>query len=281
MRDNAVPESPATESERPDEIGRSTLAGRKRSMTPNIPQTPDKAKEELIQMTDSRFFKRQYPDGRFLCGLVPLVSTLLFIAAVPATAGLVAFDFDSGTPTLSDGNGLPVSQTNGGVTATFTGNFFVTTYNPAWNITGFSNLYIEPIDQNGPSSLNVGFSQQLNSLSFNYGAVDQNELAVSIVITAYQDSTANVVGSQTITAAVNNGFEMGIATISGLSGSFNLVNITTTGGGRPSVFLADGFSADVSSEAPEPASMALAGLGLTGLAVVTRRRRQIRAIKQV
>jgi hypothetical protein len=225
-----------------------------------------------LQTTQTSFTSLLRTHTRFLCSLAPLAAAFLLLAAVPAQAKpFLSFDFDSGTPTLTANTGLPVSQTVSGMTAVFSGNYFLDTYNPAWGIAGFSGLYLQPNDQNN-QLLTIDFSQPLISLAFTYAATDQNELPVQIVMTAYQDTT--FVGSSTTTATVNNGFEFGTATLAGQPSSFNKVTIETVQEtGRPGAFLADDFRFEPDTSAPEPATWSLIGLGLASVGIVSRRKR--------
>lgn len=222
-----------------------------------------------LQTKQTSFTSLLRTHTRFLCSLAPLTAALILLAAVPAQAGpSFTFDFDNGI--LQANTNLPQSQTVSGVTAEFSGNYFLDTYNPAWGIAGFSGLYLQPIDQNN-QLLTIDFSQPLISLAFNYAATDQNELPVKIVMTAYQDTT--FVGSSTTTATVNNGFEFGTATLAGQPSSFNKVTIETLPEtGRPGAFLADNFVFEVDTSAPEPGTWSLLGLSLVGLGMASRRK---------
>ena len=56
---------------------------------------------------------------------IALVLVAILVGALPARAGTVLFDFDSGSPTLHPTLPLPHDQTAGGVTAGFTGRFSI------------------------------------------------------------------------------------------------------------------------------------------------------------
>ncbi len=151
------------------------------------------------------------------------------------TATVVLFDLDTGTPQLVATQGLPVSQSVGGLTAQFTGvglgGFSIqsdgTTF---YHLSLFSGNYIYPnsLDRD---ALDIRFSQPLTNVSLKFATADfhQVEIPTSITLTAYNNSTANApVGS--ISAHGSYGSDtmpMGEIAFAAPAGqTFNLVEIT-------------------------------------------------------
>ena len=122
--------------------------------------------------------------------------------ASAAGAQIVLFDFDTGTPTLFTGQGIPLDQTSGGILATFRspqGLAFAvqsdgTTF---YRMTRFSGNYLWPtsIDRN---ELDITFSQPLASITMTFATVDYQdnaEIPGDLLLTAYDNSTGGVVGT--------------------------------------------------------------------------------------
>ncbi|MBI3844685.1 MAG: IPT/TIG domain-containing protein [Planctomycetes bacterium] len=127
---------------------------------------------------------------------MPLLSTLLFataclLAARSTEAQTVTFDFDTGTPPLVPTMGLPVTQTAGGITAHFSGNFSVqsdsTTF---YHMSLFSANYLDPSTIYG-EPLHIQLDHAVSSIAFTYATADfgQVEIPTTIQAAAYDGST--------------------------------------------------------------------------------------------
>ena len=161
---------------------------------------------------------------------------LAFLLAVPAAPAQVAtFDFDTGTPTLSPYQGLPVDQTSGGATAHFSAAVGAYSIQTASSLGGmrlsmFSGKFPVPGNQIG-SVLEIRFSQWVTNLSFPFATVQiqpiENETPLEL--RAYLDSTNSLVGVTNATGVYggpsgNDSWPMGTLTFQSAS-PFNLVRI--------------------------------------------------------
>ena len=214
-----------------------------------------------------------------------LLAALCLWPAHVAQAATIAFDFDTSLPVLANGQGLPLDQTKGGVTAQFrfTAGFdgfsVQSDGSTGFTLSQFSGHYL---DSNGlnPGPLYIGFSQLLTSFSFTFATADfhQVEATTTILLTAYLDSTGTApVGSATAHGTYGaDTMPMGaLAFTSGLS--FNLVEIKILPG-QPlgaTAFLVDNIQVTAVPAAttgvPEPTGYALVGIGLLALALRFRR----------
>ena len=158
-----------------------------------------------------------------------------FSLALPQPApsqAAIAFDFDTGAPTLNTGQSIPLEQTSGGITARFSspsGPAFavqsdVTT---GWKMPRFSGKYLSASSV-ARSVLSIGFSQRLAGISLTFATADfEIEVPTEIQLTAYLDSnTTPAVGTATA-RGVYAGDTMPAGTLSFNSGGrpFNLVEI--------------------------------------------------------
>jgi hypothetical protein len=166
---------------------------------------------------------------------------------LPASAQTALFDFDSGTPALTTGQGVPLDQTSGGVTAhvsAASGGFLVQDYKFTQLILSqFSGNYIYP---NGTASvLVVQFSQPITNLSLDFATAEQTPIGLPtpVRLTAYTNSTSTpAVGS--ITTAGNyigaNTLPMGTLTF-GSAVPFDTIAMNIEPGGATG-FLVDNLT---------------------------------------
>ncbi|HZT31483.1 MAG TPA: PEP-CTERM sorting domain-containing protein [Bryobacteraceae bacterium] len=205
-----------------------------------------------------------------------LLSVLTAALCLPAAANTILFDFDSGSPPLSTGMGLPLSQTAGGATATFTGRFSVQSHDTTfYNLPNFSGNYLDPSDVYSPP-LTVSFDRVLIGLSFDFATADFGlDTNTTLQLTAYLNSTFNPAVGSTTSQAVGEGWGLGTLTFQS-NAAFNLVEVVILPGAG-SDFLADNFQATTFSDGggtiPEPATAAYLGLGFVALAGLARRRK--------
>src|SRR5512135_1087524 len=104
--------------------------------------------------------------------LVDVCLVICLCLALPRLAfcqSAVTFDFDTGTPALSLGQGTPFDQTSGGVTATFSSPaaqaFSVQTdASTNFKLSKFSGHYLYDNTLNG-NALDIKFSQPVTSIT--------------------------------------------------------------------------------------------------------------------
>jgi hypothetical protein len=165
------------------------------------------------------------------------------------------------------GTGTPLSLTAAGVTARFTspsdsGAFVVDSsfFGPTSALTGLVLFRPE-----GAAALNVGFSSVLTDITLAFATID----AFPLTLQAFQGST--LVGSVNATGTTGPGrpFFQGMLAFSGAA--FDNVRFTA-----PAEFAIDNVRVSPASVIPEPATVALLGMGL-GLAGVVGARRKRRA----
>jgi IPT/TIG domain-containing protein len=123
----------------------------------------------------------------------------VFALGVTAFAGAqtIHFDFDTGSPPLHPTMGLPLSQTVGGLTAQFSGNFSVqsdqTTF---YRMSQFSGNYLDPSTIYG-EPLHIQFSQRVNSIAFTFATADFGQVEVPTTIQAAVLDGTTPIGSAT------------------------------------------------------------------------------------
>jgi uncharacterized protein (TIGR03437 family) len=146
---------------------------------------------------------------------------------------VITFDFDSGSPVLSPGQGTPFQQTVGGVTAAFTSPTL-----PAFSIQSerttslklsrFSGNYLYDNDLNR-SVLEIRFSQLVTNISFDFATADfEVEVPTDLEMTAYLDSSATpAVGSTRAHGTYgNDAMPMGTLAFESSGRPFNIIQIT-------------------------------------------------------
>ncbi len=154
--------------------------------------------------------------------------------AFPAPAQTVTFDFDSATPALTAGQGIPFDQTAGGVTARFSspsGPAFSiqTDSGTGWRMSKFSGNYLYANNQN-KNALDIIFSQPVTGITLTFATADfqQVEVPTTVQLSAYVDSTqAAPVGAATAHGTyANDTMPMGTLSFSSSGQPFNLVEIS-------------------------------------------------------
>lgn len=210
-----------------------------------------------------------------------ILTAVAFGLALDASAA-VMFDFDTfGTPALNAGATAPFSQSSDGILASFTtssGYSIQTEATFGWTLTGsqyLSKLSGNFLNPSNPGSvwsiLDITFDQSLTSISFDFATTEPSpiETPTSIRLTAY--SGAATVGTITATGVrqVNEFLPEGTLNYSSAT-AFDRVEIIKVhvGGGGLGVMV-DNLSV---TPVPEPATAAIAGLLLLGLAPWLRRR---------
>ncbi len=209
-----------------------------------------------------------------------ILTAVAFGLAFDAAAA-VMFDFDTGTPSHA-GNTLPINWTTDGLTASFTvgsGGFSIQTsgsMGPGFTLSLFFKKFLSS-DANGPVDiLDIKFSQPVSSLSFDFATDNHapNETPSDVQLTAYYN--AGLVGFTTTRGAFSdpdlpppNTLPMGTLSNYSPGTPFDEIKLQIKFGGTAPGFLIDNLSV---TPVPEPATAAIAGLLLLGLAPWLRRR---------
>jgi hypothetical protein len=187
------------------------------------------------------------------------MATLLSASAASAQT----FDFET-TPL---GAPVPLSVTSGGITASFASasNFSI---RPSFfsGLTGRTLLDDDP----ARNPLTITFSEAVSSISFNFGL---NAFAAPAGLTLQARNGAAVVGAVTVAGAAPPGFLFfeGVASFAGAA--FDSVVLTSTA----TNFGVDNIRVTTASVIPEPATVALVGVGVLLLSGLTARRRRASA----
>jgi hypothetical protein len=208
----------------------------------------------------------------------------LCLVVVAQAQSSYTINFDTNTPSLTTGRNVPFTQTAGTVTASFsspTANGFSlqTDGTTGYTLSQFSGQYLyDNIPPATPGRLDISFNQSLTNISLTFATADLNllELASSLQLSAFLNSTATPVGTPVLAQAIygTDTFPMSTITFSSVGQPFNLVQITIPGGQPQGTtdFLIDNV---VVVPIPEPGSLALLGLaaGLWSFRALARRRR--------
>ena len=140
--------------------------------------------------------------------LMLIATSSLLLAHSALAAPVVPFDFDTSAPAVVPGQGLPLIQTSGGVTAQFSSQIGLNGFSiqsdasTGFTLSQFSGNYLNPNGIN-PGPLDILFSQMLSSITLTFATTDihQVEATTTVLLTAYVDSTAApAVGSATANA---------------------------------------------------------------------------------
>lgn len=150
----------------------------------------------------------------------------------PATPSAL-FDFDTGSPTLSVGAGIPFGQLANGITATFSspqGSVFSiqTDGSTGWKMSQFSGHYLYDNNLNS-NALDIQFDHELGGIYFVFATADfhQTEVPTTLQLTAYENSTANTPVGTASAHGTYGGDTMPMGTLSFNSvAPFNLVRLS-------------------------------------------------------
>jgi hypothetical protein len=197
--------------------------------------------------------------------LPAVIAACLFSAA--AAHGTTVFNFDNDSPGTATG----FTDTVGGLSATFSSNDdpggFVVYQSIFQTLTG--NVLGDP----GPAGqdglmLSVGFNQALSAVALSFATSDFSTPS-PLTLDAYYNGT--LVGTATQTGQFLSGGTFPEGEIAFASGPFNSFTLSSTA----TDFAIDNIAV-ANAAIPEPASLALFGLGLmlAGLPIIQRKRRQ-------
>jgi hypothetical protein len=188
------------------------------------------------------------------------------VALLPAAAQATLFDFEN----IAAGTPFPFSDTVNSLTANFSGQASVCNTGGIF-VTLMGNTSIQQFcnnpangDQTGP--LHISFSSDLSSVSFNFATVGGNStLAVEALENGTPVSTSSFSASIPPGQLVDEGF-------ASVFGTFNMLVLTGGGGALLAI-----DNINTRALAPEPASLALLGMGLASLVLIRLRRKFERA----
>ena len=213
-----------------------------------------------------------------------LVSAVAFALALSSQANAtpVLFDFDTGSPALSAGETIPLSQTSGGLTAQFSPQPFMGGFSIQNAGTTFFTLsqlpgnYIYP-DSLSPGYLDIAFSQNITDISLTFATADIDiETPTTVSLNAYE--TASMVGSASAHGAyIGDTFPEGVLSFSSAQ-PFDMVQIFIPFQSQGSSdFFVDNIVVTTASAVavPEPNSIFTFGIGLLSIFGLAQRRRPI------
>jgi len=130
------------------------------------------------------------------------------VANFTTDATSVTFDFDTATPALTNAQPAPLSQTVGGLTATFASSLepgfqVQSDTNLFWLLTKLSGNFLYP-NLSG-SELLIQLSQPVTGVALSFATLDWQELVTPtpISLEAFVDSTNSPAGSATATGSIN------------------------------------------------------------------------------
>jgi len=169
----------------------------------------------------------------------------------PAPETTVSFDFDNGYPLLAETQNTPLNQTVSGITAHFSSPsdtvtapaFSIQSYDTTFTkLSQFSGKYLY---DNKPSrdTLEIEFSQQLESVTFTFATVEYGTDPSDIKLTAFLGSNdMSPVGSTTASGTYETGlYPQGVLSFNSVGKPFNLlrIEIPFQGAGSPTNFYVD------------------------------------------
>jgi len=178
--------------------------------------------------------------------LAVLVIAIIYTSIYPPTAPsnstdeqtAIAFDFDTGSPFLIEGQNTPLSQTSNGLTASFSSPSDSAT--PAFSIQSYDTTFFELpqfsgrwLYDNKPSRdlLDIKFSQQLASINFTFATLEYHggpsAEPSDITLVAYVNSTDTIpVGSTAVHGTfISALYPQGTLSFNSGGRPFNLVRI--------------------------------------------------------
>ena len=168
---------------------------------------------------------------------VVIVVAVALLFPWSAGAQPVTFDFDTGAPSLSAGQGIPMNQASAGIVATFSspqGSVFSVQSDAStqWHMSQFSGLYMYDNNLN-LNRLDIVFDNKLIGIGFAFATADfqQVEVPTTIQMTAYDVGTGATVGMATAHGTyASDTMPMGTLSFSSVSPSFDRVEITIAPG---------------------------------------------------
>jgi len=156
-----------------------------------------------------------------------------FWPSLSIKAQTVLFDFDTGTPPVSAGMSVPLSQTAGGITASFsspTGSTFYlgSASSTGWRLTQFSGNYLIPnTNVTSRNHLVIAFSAPLTSITLTYATVEYQDNAETPDLVLLTATSRGVTAGTASTRGAYLGdlFPMGTVTFVTPGPSFDKVDV--------------------------------------------------------
>jgi hypothetical protein len=193
---------------------------------------------------------------------------LLVIVAAPVRGALVTFSFDGGTPTLGLGTPTPFAHTMGSVTAQFSSPtewsgspaYAVQSQNTTfYTLSMFQGKYLCDARHN-LDTLQIRFDAPLDSVTLTFATMDlqdNSEVPSDFELTAYLNSTNNLVGSVTThaTYTVTDTFPQGTISFSSGGVPFNMIQLVLRSTTGTTDFLVDNITVNT-IPTPEPPILA-------------------------
>lgn len=167
----------------------------------------------------------------------PVLTNRALLANFTPDVTSVTFDFDTGTPGVTNGQSLPFAQTSGGLTAQFSsaaGPAFAiqTDATTGYRLSKFAGNYLYPVAPGAP--LQIQLNRPVVSATLSFATLDfQPIVTPSIVrLTAYQNSTNAAPVSSVSAQGFFNGADpmpIGVMTLNATQ-PFNLLTLEVPGG---------------------------------------------------
>jgi len=169
---------------------------------------------------------------------VATVFLSVYLLNQPPEQTSIVFDFDTGSPSLIEGQNTPLSQTSNELTAIFSSPSDFTT--PAFSIQSYATTFLvlpkfsgRWLYDNKPSVdvLDILFSQSLTSINFTFATLEYHggptTEPTEIKLTAYMNSTEiTPVGTATARGAFSTGlYPQGTLSFTSTEQPFNMVRI--------------------------------------------------------
>ncbi len=197
------------------------------------------------------------------CNRFALTTFAILTSINTANAGVINFDFNS----LAAGAGTPITLNSGGVDATFSasgdpGGFSIT---PSFFSFPGNVIYTPGTSGQNNEALNIKFSSPLTAFSGNFATNGSGPLNLTAFIGGTGGTT---VGSSSATGITISNFPEGIISFSGA----NFDTIVLADNVDPNFALGSFQATTAATTVPEPASIALIGLGLAAAAFTRRRK---------
>jgi hypothetical protein len=166
------------------------------------------------------------------------------LGLAPSVRATVLFDLENGSP----GMGLPITQTVGGITASFSSPsgsaFFLGSQSTTfWTLRQFSGNYLIPSNQNR-NHLQIAFSAPVTSITLSFATIEYQDNAETpdLVLLTANSGAATIGTASSRGAYLGDTFPMGSLTFTSAGPTFDNVDIYVPFNGNGCTdFLSDNF----------------------------------------